>query len=240
MFHRNARRLALGVVLAGALLAPGAAATAAPAAIGLDTKSVPKESPFMKLPFVAVVTPVDRTTADAMRGVSWKEGCPVPIEDLRLVHSTYRGFDDRVHWGRMAVHHDVAARVVRALGKMYHAQFPIRRMELVDVYGGNDDLSMAADNTSAFNCRPKTGIPGQWSVHSYGRAIDINPVENPYVKGNVVLPPAGSDYLDRADVRPGMITLGDVVEQAFTTEGFTWGGNWRTLKDYQHFERPAP
>jgi hypothetical protein len=187
-------------------------------------------------PFVAVVTPIDRHTAAWMTGLSWKPGCPVPLADLRVVYQTYRGFDGRVHVGRMVVHHDVAASVVRAMGAAYRARFPIRRMELVDAYGADDDASMAADNTSAFNCRAKTGLPGQWSVHSYGRAIDVNTVENPYVKGTLVLPPAGAAYLDRTDVRPGMITAGDAVYRAFTAEGFDWGGDWQSLKDYQHFE----
>jgi D-alanyl-D-alanine carboxypeptidase len=120
---------------------------------------------------------------------------------------------------------------------MYEARFPIRRMEPVDKYGGSDDASMAADNTSAFNCRPITGTTDRWSNHSYGRAIDINTIENPYVKGGTVLPPAGAAYLDRGDVRPGMIVAGDVVTTAFAAEGFGWGGDYTSLKDYQHFER---
>ena len=98
---------------------------------------------------------------------------------------------------------------------------------------------MAADNTSAFNCRPITGGSG-FSVHSWGMAIDINPVENPYIRGGVVLPPASESYLDRQDVRPGMIVDGDLVVEAFATIGFSWGGDWERLKDYQHFEIADP
>ena len=137
----------------------------------------------------------------------------------------------------LIVNADAADAVVRAFGKLYDARFPIRRMEPVDVYGGSDDASMAADNTSAFNCRPITGTTDRWSNHSYGRAIDINTIENPYVKGTTVLPPAGADYLDRTDVRPGMIVAGDVVTAAFAAEDFGWGGDYTSLKDYQHFER---
>ena len=97
---------------------------------------------------------------------------------------------------------------------------------------------MAANNTSAFNCRPKTGATSGFSVHSYGKAIDINTVQNPYVKGTVVQPPAGKAYLNRARVRPGMIRHGDRVWRVFTKQGFTWGGDWKSLKDYQHFEFP--
>jgi hypothetical protein len=107
----------------------------------------------------------------------------------------------------------------------------------IDAYGGDDDASMADDNTSAFNCREVTGGAG-WSQHAYGLAIDINPLENPYVRGDEVLPPAGQEYLDRDDVRPGMIIEGDDVVRAFTFRGFEWGGNFRTLKDYQHVAVP--
>jgi hypothetical protein len=190
-------------------------------------------------PFLSLVTRVDPATAAVMTGVSWKPGCPVGLADLRVVYLTHWGFDARIHFGRLVVHRDVSASVVRALRAAYDARFPFRRIELVDTYGGSDDASMAADNTSAFNCRPVTGNPGRWSMHSYGRAIDINPVENPYVRGTVVLPPAGRPYVDRTVVRPGMIRAGDAVHRAFLAERFDWGGSWVTLKDYQHFERPG-
>lgn len=210
-------RLAAAVLSAVALAAPGvpsalaAPATPAPAADSADPG---------RLPFVAVVTPVPRSYRAKMVGVSWKPGCPVAIDDLRIVTMTYRGFDGRVHLGRLMVNRDVARSVVRAFRTMYAAGFPIRRMELIEAYGASDDASMAADNTSAFNCRPITGTTDRFSIHSYGRAIDINTVENPYVKGTTVLPPAGRDFVDRSDVRPGMIVKDDVTYAAWTAEGF--------------------
>jgi len=188
--------------------------------------------------FVAVVTRIDHRTAQQMRGVSWKRGCPVPIRALRTIRMTHRGFDGKVRWGELVVHKNVAPRVVRVFRKMYAAGFPIRRMKRIERYGGSDDRSMAADNTSAFNCRPVTGSPGRFSVHSYGKAIDINTIENPYVNGNTVLPAAGRRYLDRGNVRRGMIVKGGKVTRAFRRAGFDWGGNWTSLKDYQHFEIP--
>lgn len=188
-------------------------------------------------PFVAQVHRINAQMKQEMTGVSWKPDCPVPIEDLRVIQMRYWGFDGRAHMGRLVVNADVADAVVRAFGKIYAAKFPIRSMEPIEIYGGSDDASMDADNTSAFNCRPITGTTDRWSNHSYGRAIDINTIENPYVKGSVVLPPAGAAYLDRTDVRPGMIVTGDVVTRAFAAEGFGWGGDYQTLKDYQHFER---
>jgi D-alanyl-D-alanine carboxypeptidase len=188
--------------------------------------------------FFAAVTRIDHRTAQQMRGVSWKPGCPVPIRNLRTIRMTHRGFDGKVHLGELVVHKNVAPRVVRVFRKMYSAGFPIRRMKRIEKYNGSDDRSMAADNTSAFNCRPVTGSPGRFSVHSYGKAIDINTIENPYVNGNTVLPAAGRRYLDRGNVRRGMIVRGRTVTRAFRKAGFDWGGNWTSLKDYQHFEIP--
>jgi len=187
--------------------------------------------------FHATVTTVPEEYRDLMIGVSWKPGCPVPIDDLRIIEMNHWGFDGSVHdGGLLMVHREVADDVVAAFGEMFAAEFPIRRMELIEEYGGSDDASMAADNTSAFNCRPITGSPGRFSIHSYGKAIDINTVENPYVNGDTVLPPAGAEYLDREDVRPGMIVKNDPVVKAFKKRGFDWGGTWHSLKDYQHFE----
>jgi hypothetical protein len=166
---------------------------------------------------------------------SWHQGCPVPIEDLRLLTLDFWGFDGQVHTGEMVVHRDVAQDVIDVFRELFGARFPIRRMRLVDDYGGDDDQSMAADNTSAFNCRPVTG-GSAWSEHSYGRAIDINPIQNPYVAGGgTVLPPAGAAYADRSQRAKGMIHPGDAVVRAFTSVGWGWGGTWSDPTDYQHF-----
>lgn len=186
--------------------------------------------------YQAEILPIDAVTAGEMTGVSWRAGCPVALADLRLVELTYWGFDNAPHAGELVVHEDVAAAVVQVFHTLFTNRFPIRKMRRVDHYGGSDDLSMADDNSSAFNCRPKTGSTTGFSVHSYGKAIDINTVENPYVKGRTVLPPGGSAYLDRTDVRPGMIVHGDPVTAAFAAYGFSWGGDWSSPKDYQHFE----
>lgn len=239
--------LATAAALLATLVVPAAApAGAAPAAAsspgsaaGLE-RAVASWSPGHRLPFLAVVTPVDRRTRASMVGVSWKPGCPVPIEDLRVVTMTYWGFDDRPHVGRLMVHEDVARDVADVFGELYAQRFPIRRMQLIEAYGGSDDASMDADNTSAFNCRPITGTTDRFSIHSYGKAIDVNTVENPYVKSTLVLPAAGRAFLDRTDVRPGMVVAGDAVVRAFAERGFTWGGDYVTLKDYQHFEIATP
>ncbi|MCV2489247.1 M15 family metallopeptidase [Geodermatophilus sp. YIM 151500] len=167
---------------------------------------------------------------------SYRPGCPVPPEDLRLLVLTHRTFDGQDAQGEMVVHEDWAAPVVSVFSELYDQGFPIARMQLVDDYQGSDDRSMEANNTSAFNCRSVTGRPGVWSRHSYGAAIDVNPVQNPYVSsGGTVLPPAGADHVDRTGTAPGTIHAGDPTVQAFAGIGWYWGGAWTTTKDYQHF-----
>ncbi len=170
----------------------------------------------------------------ARLGVSHRAGCPVPVADLRLLQVTYLGFDARPHQGELVVHRTQAAAVVGVFRRLYAARFPVQRMVTVERYGGDDDRSMAANNTSAYNCRSTTG-GNRFSEHAYGTALDLNPVQNPYVRGTTVLPEAGRAHLDRGDVRPGMVLAGDVAVQAFAAVGWTWGGDFRTLRDYQHF-----
>jgi hypothetical protein len=166
--------------------------------------------------------------------VSWHRGCPVPISQLRLVTVTYWGFDDRPHTGRLVLNRDATRPVIAALRSLYASRFPIRRMVIVDRYGADDDRSMAADNTSAFNCR-RVEHSTSWSQHAYGRAIDINPLENPYIAGGQVLPPAGRRYVNRSLKRKGMIHAGDAAVGAFAAVGWSWGGAWTSPLDYQHF-----
>jgi D-alanyl-D-alanine carboxypeptidase len=172
--------------------------------------------------------PAERMTA------SWRPGCPVSLEDLRLLTLTHWGFDGQVHRGELVVHKDQARAVKEAFRALFKARFPIKRMRLVDVYGGDDDRSMAANNTSGFNCRTVEGS-SSWSEHAYGRAIDINPIQNPAVEGGRVSPPTGARYLDRSRRRKGLIRANDAVVRAFASIGWGWGGYWASLKDYQHF-----
>lgn len=172
---------------------------------------------------------------ELMRGSSWRPGCPVGLEDLRLIKLNYRGFDGEVHPGKLVVHRWYADEIARVFRKLFRADFPIRRMELVDRYGADDMRSMKADNTSAFNCRYRNGVCCTWSMHAYGKAIDVNPVENPYVGSWGVSPPNGERYVDRSTRRRGMIFKKDRVWWAFHAIGWEWGGTWTNSKDYQHF-----
>lgn len=194
---------------------------------------VPQVGPFRRSGrgvFRSAVAPV---TA-ARLGSSHRTGCPVLSSDLRLVTVTHLGFDGRPRQGELVVHRTQAAAVVDVFRRLYDARFPVQRMETVDRFGGDDDASMAANNTSAYNCRRTTGGTS-WSEHAYGTALDLNPVQNPYVSGSFVAPEAGRGYLDRSRVRTGMVTAGDVVVRAFAAAGWEWGGDFRSIKDYQHF-----
>ncbi|WBB80233.1 M15 family metallopeptidase [Micromonospora sp. WMMD882] len=182
-------------------------------------------------PFVHEVHPV----TPAELGPSWRPGCPVGAERLRLLRLGHWDFDGRAHVGELIVHEQVAAAVTTVFASLYRQRFPIRRMTPVDRYGGDDDISMAADNTSGFNCRRAvTEGPVAWSRHAYGQAVDVNPVENPYLLGGRVLPPAGAAYVDRSAYRPGMAVPDGVLVRAFAEVGWAWGGVWSD-PDYQHF-----
>ena len=185
-------------------------------------------------PFNAAVAPV--TAAEL--GASWHQGCPVGPRQLRTVRVSYVGFDGRVHTGALVVASSVTREVSTVFRRLYDVRFPIHRMWPVSAYGGSDDRSAAADNTSAFNCRAAVAAgPKRWSAHAYGEAIDVNDVENPYVLGRRVIPPAGGHYLDRSRYRPGMAVRGGELVRAFASVGWLWGGRWSGSPDWQHFSR---
>lgn len=167
---------------------------------------------------------------------TWRPGCPVAPSQLRAVDLPYWGFDGAPHTGTMIVNADVVPAVVQVFTHLARVHFPIRRMVPVDRYGGSDNASLAADNTAGFNCRNAVASgPPRWSVHAYGEAIDVNPVENPYVDGGQVLPPAGAAYVTRTAHRPGMTGPGTTINDAFAAVGWQWGGRWSATPDYQHF-----
>ena len=183
-------------------------------------------------PFAHSVSPVTRAELPH----SWRSGCPVAPSALRRVRLSHWGFDGRVHTGALVVNESAVRDVVVVFRRLYGARFPVRRMRPIDAYGGEDERSLAADNTAAFNCRYAVGPgPRRWSTHAYGLAIDVNPVENPYLEGGRVHPRAGRAYLDRSRFRPGMAVRGRVLVRAFAAVGWQWGGRWRGTPDYQHF-----
>jgi D-alanyl-D-alanine carboxypeptidase len=199
------------------------------AALGMPAPAVSAEQ------FRATVSQVPAKQRAAMTPKVWRPGCPVGFADLRVVTATHWDFDGRVRTGRLVVHRAVAPKVVTVLRRLFDGRFPIRKMIPIEAYGGSDFASIEADNTSAFNCRVATGS-SRWSEHAFGRAIDLNPIENPYVEpGGKVYHTASRPYVNRSRARLGMAVEGGLVVRAFDAVGFGWGGRWSGTKDYQHF-----
>lgn len=167
---------------------------------------------------------------------SWRPGCPVGPADLRAVTFPHHRPDGSIGRGVLIVHRDVVHDVAVLVRAAYGSRFPLTQARPVDDFGADDDASMAADNTSAFNCRVVAGTT-TWSQHAYGRAVDLNPVRNPDVRGDRVDPPAGAAYLDRDDVRPGMLVEGGAIVDAVDRLGWGWGGRWSSGADHQHVSR---
>jgi hypothetical protein len=183
-------------------------------------------------PFTHTVAPVTREQLPH----SWHQGCPVGPSSLRRLRVGYWGFDGKSRVGTLVVNRSAVGPLTVVFRRLYRARFPIRRMRPIDAYGGNDERSLAADNTAAFNCRNAVGPgPKRWSTHAYGLAIDVNPVENPYLESGRVHPRAGRAYLDRSNLRPGMAVRGGLLVSAFASVGWKWGGRWTGTPDYQHF-----
>ena len=158
----------------------------------------------------------------------------MPPEELRLLDLSIWGFDGVARQGRLVVHVAYAEQIVTAFRDIFAARFPVERMTPIDAYGGDDQASMRANNTSGFNCRFVAGT-SNWSEHAFGRAIDLNPLRNPYVRGASVDPPEGAPYADRRRGDPGMLHGGDAAVRALAAQGWKWGGYWSNGKDYQHF-----
>ncbi|MET0838106.1 MAG: M15 family metallopeptidase [Marmoricola sp.] len=174
--------------------------------------------------------------ADVIARSTWKPGCPVRADELAWVRLTFAGFDDRRHTGELLVNRSVADDLVEVFRRLYAARFPIEEMRITRADELDAPPTGDGNNTGAFACRPTTGGTS-YSQHAYGLAIDVNPFQNPYEKGDVVLPELASSYLDRERVRPGMIGADGPVRRAFAAIGWPWGGVWSSLKDYQHFSQ---
>ncbi len=193
--------------------------------------------------FEATIKPINQYIKQRMiEGKSWRKSCPVPIKDLRYIRVKHRNFYRSEKMGEIIVHKDVADEVVEIFRELYKIKYPIRQMRLVSDFRGSDWQSIEADNTSAFNCRKATGSK-KWSKHSYGKAIDINPIENPYIsrKGYISHKKSlfykkrehkKSTYADKA-----VLVKGDKAIQIFEKYGWIWGGDWSGVKDYQHFSK---
>ncbi len=183
--------------------------------------------------FESSIVPIDDAVRARMGG-TWQEGCPVAIEDLRYLNVSFRGFDGLAHTGELVVAASEAEGVVSVFRQLFDAGFPLEEMRLIT----DADLAAPAtgdgSNSAAFVCRAIRGGT-RFSAHASGLAIDVNPFHNPYTRGDLVLPELASAYVDRTNVRPGMIFEGDVVVAAFESIGWSWGGRWDSPVDRQHF-----
>jgi len=228
--------------------------------------------------FFAIATTLPEAVSMQMKSKkSWQHGCPVGLNELSYIVLTHWGFDDQVKVGELVVHRKLTLQVMTSFAELFASHYPIEKMELIEKYDSNDDRSMAANNSSAFNCRDITGKPGVFSTHSYGGAIDINPIQNPFVapkseslkkmgwdnienKGEflrrngynapspaltfcterpadcIVVPKIAAEFVDRTSNNPLYLQPHSNAVNAFTDQGFEWGGNWSSLVDYQHFE----
>ena len=175
---------------------------------------------------------------EEMLGVTISENSLMKFEDLAYLTLTYVGYDGKDHIGNMIVDKKLADEVISIFKELYEVKFPIELIEPAYKYNGDDELSMESNNTSAFNDRPITGGTGM-SYHQLGRAIDINPYVNPYVKNSagIVLPASAQTYTDREMDEKGMIKEDGECVRIFKKYGWSWGGDWTSLKDYQHFEK---
>jgi hypothetical protein len=171
----------------------------------------------------------------------WHEGCPTPLSDLRLLTVNYWGFDNRTHHGQLVVNKAAAGPLAKAFGQLYKLRFAIRHMRLADMYGPPKGRPKDGDITGSFSCRKAVPSPcngnasgTHWSNHAYGLALDLNPVENPYVGCGMTRDKTALSYLDRSNMRKGMVT--PAVIRAFASVGWGWGGSWTgETKDYMHF-----
>jgi hypothetical protein len=176
----------------------------------------------------------DPAPAAVINRSTWAPGCPVKASDLAWVRLTFWGFDETRHTGELLVNGSAADDLVQVFHALYDAHFPIEEMRITGKAEQTAAPTGDGNDSGSFNCRPVRGAT-TYSQHAYGLAVDVNPFQNPYLKGDLVLPELASAYKDRDWHRPGMILPDGPVVRAFSRIGWGWGGSWHSLKDLQHF-----
>ena len=165
---------------------------------------------------------------------AWNKKCPVSLEDLKILTVSFKDFKFKDQVGQIIVHKKIAGNTINLFKDLFQSGFPLSSVRPIYDFSGSDDLSMQANNTNAFHCRFVTYSKTVLSKHSYGTAIDFNPVQNPYYRRGIVLPNIGQDYLDRSKIRIGMV---ESIVHLLKFHGFgIWAGSWSSPKDYMHFE----
>jgi len=217
------------------------AATPTPAPTPAMGSGVPAAEPT-RTRFAGRISQIPPALEEEMLGTTWHEGCPVPIADLRLLRFNYSGFDGEIKRGPMVVNASVAADLLWVFGQVFDAGFPMKRVGLARAFHERrweDDPDTRRSVTASFNCRvvvTPDGPGDEFSQHAYGLAVDVNPLQNPFVRSDGWVHNAfARPYVDRAGELPGMIHEGDVVVRSFAAIGWAWGGRWSGDKDYMHF-----
>jgi len=246
--------LLLGACHRGGRTSPASASDASSAAVSPVSSGFAASEPFVagdSVPpgLVAArgpaaffsASPIDSTVFARMDGRSYKEGCPVPVADLRYLLVLHKDLSGRTLVGEMVANKSIADDLLEIFRELYDAGYPIERMRLIDDYDADDEASMQANNTSCFNYRRRPHMSAV-SKHALGEAVDINPLYNPYYRvtpagARIIEPASGEPYVDRAGDFPYKIVRGDLCHRLFLAHGFHWGGSWTHSKDYQHFER---
>lgn len=182
-------------------------------------------------------SPVPKDVRDRMKGRTFHENDNIDIDDLSYLQVRYCDFSHNVADGELIVHKSLAKEVLEIFEMLFEAEYEIERIELCDEYDGDDEASMSANNSSAFNYRNVDGT-NTLSLHALGRAIDINPMYNPYITETKVSPANSVDYVDRSVKFPHKIDHHDICYKVFASRGWLWGGDWKDEKDYQHFYKP--
>jgi hypothetical protein len=195
--------------------------------------------PLILAAFHVSIQPLTADQRAALNGRFWHPVCPVALSQLRVLTVDHWGFDRRVHTGGLVVNRNAAAPLARVFRQLYGLRFPIRHLSFAEAYGPGGSQPADGDISGSFECRkaipsPCGGGTGNWSNHAYGLAVDLNPIENPYVGCGATRTRASRPYLDRSRLRPGMVT--PAVVRAFRSIGWGWGGSWPgNTKDYMHF-----
>jgi hypothetical protein len=202
----------------------------------LDPRTFTLPDTVPPLPGQGFSSLIEKVPHSVLARSTWDPACPVTADELAYVRLAFWGFDHRRHTGELLLDRSVAHDVVQAFRTLYRARFPFEELRVTRRSELDAPPTGDGNDTGAFVCRPAVGSTA-YSQHAYGLAIDIDPFQNPYTQGDLVLPELASTYVDRHHVRPGMITPDGVVVRAFASIGWTWGGTWRSAKDYQHFSR---
>lgn len=180
--------------------------------------------------------PIPDTVKTRMQGKSMKDHAKISYDQLRYLTLPYYDYDGHIQKGELVCNKRIAHELLCVFRDLFSKAYPINSIRLVDDFDADDEASMQANNTSCFNYRTITGT-NTLSQHAFGLAVDINPLQNPFIRGSHVHPASATEYVDRTKDFPHKIDNNDFCKEVFVSYGFTWGGNWNKNKDYQHFEK---